>query len=99
MKQKELKSKKITLATVKSFIKKSPKLWVSIHSSFDGSTDCVELTRDNSLVEIRKENALGSKGVWVVGSSRDYFKYVENETHFGIKVSNCCGCGTIWTNK
>ena len=38
----ELKSKKITLATLKSFVKKSPVLFVETLSSFNGMTDSVE---------------------------------------------------------
>ncbi len=94
-----LKTKKITAATLKSFIKKSPVLFVENLSSFSGMTDCVEYNFNSKMIEIAKEDAIGHKGVWCVGSSRDYFKYVENNNYFGIEVSNSCGCGILWTCK
>lgn len=36
---KELKNKKITMATVKSFVKNADKLYVEHQSSFDGMVD------------------------------------------------------------
>ena len=98
MKAEDLRDKKITMATLKSFIRKSPVLYAEVKSSFSGMTDCVEPV-NSGLVEVSKENAIGHSGVWCVGSSRDYLKLVETETHFGIQVSNCCGCGILWTNK
>jgi uncharacterized Fe-S cluster-containing radical SAM superfamily protein len=49
--------------------------------------------------EVSKEDAIGHKGVWTVGGSRDYFRFIENSLYFGIEVSNCCGCGILWTKK
>jgi hypothetical protein len=92
-------NKKVTMATLKSFIKKSDKLFAENLSSFDGMTDCVELTKNSKLIEVSKENAIGHSGVWCVGQSRDYMKYVETTTMIGIEVYNCCGCGILWTNK
>ena len=37
------------------------------------------------------ENTLGYKGVWLVGSSRDYFTAFDNGEFEGIEVYNCCG--------
>jgi phosphoserine aminotransferase len=99
MKTNELKNKKITLATLKSFVKKAPKLYVETLSSFSGMTDSVETFHETKLVEVSKDRALGIHGVWTVGGSRDYFKFVENETMFGIEVYNSCGCGILWTVK
>lgn len=76
---KDLKNKKITMATVKSFVKHSDKLFVEKKSRFDGMVDCVMSCEDSELKEISKEDALGSNGAWVVGSSRDYFNYKEME--------------------
>jgi hypothetical protein len=42
MKATELKSKKITLATLKAFIKNSNELFVEEKSNFNGMIDCVE---------------------------------------------------------
>ena len=76
---KELKNKKITMATVKSFIKNADKLYVEHQSSFDGMVDCVMRYEESELKEISKEDALGIKGAYTVGSSRDYFNYKEME--------------------
>jgi len=95
----ELKNKKITFATLKAFIRKSNVLYAEVKSSFNGMTDCVEHDFDSNLQQVSKEQAIGVNGVWCVGSSRDYFAFVENETHYGIEVSNSCGCGILWTNK
>jgi hypothetical protein len=77
---KELKNKKITMATVKSFVKNADTLYVEHQSSFDGMVDCVMRCEESELKEISKEDALGShKGAWIVGGSRDYFNYKEME--------------------
>jgi hypothetical protein len=76
---KDLKNKKITMATVKSFVKNSDKLYVENQRSFDGMVDCVMPCENSELREISKEDALGHNGAWVVGSSRDYFNYKEME--------------------
>lgn len=67
------------MATVKSFVKHSDKLFVEKKSKFDGMVDCVMPCENSELKEISKEDALGSNGAWVVGSSRDYFNYKEME--------------------
>jgi hypothetical protein len=76
---KDLKNKKITMATVKSFVKNADILFVEHQSKFDGMVDCVMPCEDSELKEISKEDALGIKGAWVVGSSRDRFSYKEME--------------------
>lgn len=98
MKATELKNKKITMATLKSFIKKSENLFVEVKSSFDGMVDCVMPVKA-AMRPVSKEDAIGYSGVWCVGNSRDYLTFAETDTHFGITVSNCCGCGTLWTKK
>lgn len=94
-----LKSKKITMATLKSFIKNAKDLYVESVASFDGMTDCVESVENRELREISKDKAIGHGGVWCVGSSRDYFEFKETNTHFGIEVYNSCGSGILWTKK
>jgi hypothetical protein len=94
-----LKSKKITMATLKSFIKNAKDLYVESVSSFDGMTDCVESVENRELRQISKDKAIGHGGVWCVGSSRDYFEFKETNTHFGIEVYNSCGSGILWTKK
>lgn len=95
----QLRTKKITAATVKSFINKAEVLFVESISSFSGMSDCVEQNTDRKLVEVPKDKAIGHSGVWMVGSSRDYFTFKETETHYGIEVYNSCGCGVLWTKK
>ncbi len=99
MQASELKTKKITMSTLKSFINKSVNLFVQEISSFDGMTDCVQSSSNRGLIKIDKQNAIGHNGVWCVGQSRDRFEYKETETHYGIEVYNCCGSGILWTNK
>ena len=94
-----LKSKKITMATLKSFIKNAKDLYVESVSSFDGMSDCVESVENRELRQISKDKAIGHSGVWMVGSSRDYFAFKETTTHYGIGVYNSCGCGVLWTKK
>jgi hypothetical protein len=98
MKTNELKNKKITLATFKSFIKKSPKLYVEHKSSFDGMTDCVQRV-DRPIKEVSKEKAIGMDGVYLVGGSRDRFNYMENDKFVGIEAYNCCGSAILWAPK
>lgn len=99
MKLEQLRTKKITTATLKSFIKNADVLFVESISSFSGMSDCVESVENRKLVEVAKDKAIGHSGVWCVGSSRDYFEFKETETHYGIEVSNSCGSGILWTKK
>jgi hypothetical protein len=90
--------KKITLASVKSFIRKNEgKLFINVKSSFDGMTDGCE-SRHDGFVKAEKdihhpEQTLGIKGAWFVGSSRDYFTPFDNigGDMTGIEVYNSCG--------
>ena len=99
MKLNELKTKKITMATVKSFIAKSKNLYIEKISDFNGMSDMVEFYDNNKLIETTQENALGRDGIWTVGRGNDFFKFMESETHYGIKIFNSCGSGIIWTKK
>jgi hypothetical protein len=89
--------KKVTLATLKSFVKKnSNNLFINVKSSFSGYTDCVESVNGGfSKAEIKEsvnyKYTLGIDGAWLVGSSRDYMTQYENENFVGIEVYNCCG--------
>jgi hypothetical protein len=89
-------SKKITLATVKSFIRKNrSSLFINVKSSFDGMVDgCT--SRNEGFIKAaddtnHPEHSFGVKGAWFVGQSRDYFKAYESETATGFEVSNSCG--------
>jgi hypothetical protein len=88
--------KKMTLATVKSFIKKNPELLISNRSSFDGMVDCVMPCNDQSFspairVEDACNNRLGIQGAWFVLGGGDRFYEFENDQFKGIEVYNCCG--------
>ena len=97
-----LQAKKITLSTIKSFIKNNhDNLFINVKSSFDGMTDGVEQLHNGfvkatpdktqSLNSDYYNSTQGIKGAWFVGSSRDYFTpYSENDLT-GIEVSNSCG--------
>jgi hypothetical protein len=98
------KSKKITLATLKSFIRKNNgNLYINVTSDFNGMTDCVEQV-SNGVSKCVYENeyeryTLGIKGVWVVGGTRNYFTSFEDDKFKGIKVSNCCGSFVVMVVK
>ena len=87
---------KITLSTVKSFIKKTKNLQIKVNSTFDGMVDCVMPSSDQSFdeaihIDRHLENTLGIQGAWFVRGSRDYFKDYNDGKFQGIAVSNCCG--------
>lgn len=91
--------KKITLATLKSFIRKNAdSLFCKTRSRFDGMTDSIEQVED-FFAEVSAEKAIGLQGVYIVGSSRDRFRHFENESFIGIEVSNCCGRGILAIKK
>jgi hypothetical protein len=87
------------MATIKSFINKnSDNLFVKKISSFDGMTDCVQSVKDD-FKKVTKENALGLKGVYIVGSSSDHITNFENDDFIGFEIYNCCGEGIIAIKK
>ena len=94
--------KKITRATIKSFINKN-EIYLKTKSKFDGMTDGCESCYDQSInkaerVEPTKYN-LGIKGAWFVGSSRDYFNAYEENGYTGYEVYNSCGTFYLLTPK
>lgn len=95
--------KKITLATLKSFIRRNEgKLFVNVKSSFDGMVDGCEPQHGGFQAQrpaSHSKNTLGIAGVWLVGSSRDYFTAFDNGDFEGIEVSNCCGRFIVATSK
>lgn len=97
--------KKITKATFKSFIKKHQgNLYIRNRASFDGMCDGLEWNKGAHFKPVQhderfEEHTLGIKGVWLVGSSRDYFKAYEDESFTGIEVSNCCGYFEVGIKK
>lgn len=92
----ETTTKKITLATVKSFINKNNgNIYINVTSSFDGMQDCVMPCQDGFIKAQNEsgnsENTYGIAGAWFVGQSRDRFEAHDCETFTGFKVSNACG--------
>jgi hypothetical protein len=96
----EVKMKKITKATIKSFIKKNfNDLYISTKSRFNGMIDCVDSCADQSFRKVEKDvrerfhdTSLGIKDAYFVGSSRDYFKPYGLEGFKGYEIYNCVGC-------
>jgi hypothetical protein len=92
----ELPIKKITLSTLKSFVRKNTgRLLVMEKASFDAMTDCVQRNAPPSFVQagtVNMDNAhtLGI-GIWLVGSSRDCFRPFFGDGLSGIEINNCCG--------
>jgi hypothetical protein len=92
-------TKKITLATVKKFIRDNAgSLYIATKSRFDGMTDGCEPCADQSFTLAQApeagrnhENTLGIQGAWFVFGSRDSFDAFEADGYKGIKVYNCCG--------
>jgi len=87
-------TKKITLATVKSFIKKAgDSLHILTSDRFDGTQDMVCSTGETEFskaikTEFSRRN-LGVCGAFFVGGDR-FEKYAKGQFD-GILVYNCCG--------
>ena len=96
--------KKITLATVKKFIRDNKEgLYINVKSNFDGMVDCV-MPQDGGFTKIKeaemnKEYNQGISGAWFVGQSRDYFTNYSDDKFVGIEVYNCCGTFILAVNK
>ena len=101
----ETTTKKITIATIKAFIKNNAgNLFIKVNSSFDGMVDCVMPTDNKQFVRAEKayhpcDNNLGIQGVWLVNGSRDSFTAYDDGVFQGIHVYNCCGSFIVATRK
>jgi hypothetical protein len=92
------KQKRITLATVKAFIRRNDSLHIRIDSEFDGMVDGVRQIRNPQFrpvlragVDLNKRYTLGIPGAWFVGQSRDYFSpYSDGDGYIGYEISNAC---------
>jgi hypothetical protein len=86
---------KITLATVKSFIRKNREaLLIKSCSSFDGMCDAVSTNKGAEFVPALEgdfRNDCGVKGAWFVLGGRDYFSAFDDGERTGYTVTNCCG--------
>lgn len=92
-------TKRITLATVKAFIRKNREnLLIATLNRFDGMTDGIEGCADKSFrpavapeAGSNHANTLGIAGAWFVFGSRDYFTAIERDGVVGFHVYNSCG--------
>lgn len=100
-------TKRITLATVKSFMKKAMEtsgLFIHPKSSFNGMTDGIEqveakITKVTEL-NFDKKNDFGTGHLmWFVLGGRDYFQFVRRGPYYGIEVHNCCGSFLVLTEN
>lgn len=87
-------TKKITLATFKSFIKKNyENVYIQVKSDFDGMTDSIQSIKEDFKLPNRSENIeneLGLEGIWLT-HSKNYVDQYEDKNFIGYKVYNCCG--------
>jgi len=87
---------KITITTIKSFIKKNPNLFIKVRSEFDGMVDGITFNSDAAFNLAKPSdrhfaNNMGIQGAWFVLNSRDWFNAFENDNFIGYEVSNSCG--------
>ena len=102
--KKRLQEKKITLATLKSFMKKSETLFIKNTRVFDWMTDSVTGVHNTNYDPIRKneidfeqKHTFWIEWLRLVWWGRDHFKYFEEDVYYGIEVWNCCGACRIVT--
>lgn len=96
-------TKRITLATVKSFIRKNAsELYIREDSRFDGMHDMVMSNKDaqfrqvdQTTIDFDNKSTLGIHGAWFVRGSRDSFAEYDDGAYFGIHIWNCCGSWVI----
>jgi hypothetical protein len=88
---------KITLATIKSFVKKNhSNLYIKVKSHFDAMTDGCERLNGGFIPVSPSElnhpkHTMGIQGAWFVGHSSDYFRPIKEEGFSGYEISNSCG--------
>ncbi len=89
---------RLTLTTIKSFIRKNPNLYINNRANFDGMQDCVVYSDNSNFVPVKKpaenydhKNKLGIDQAWFVLNSRDHFIEYEDGQFKGYEVYNCCG--------
>ena len=91
--------KRVTMATVKSFIRKNrDNLLIKNLSDFDGMVDCVMPANDTGFRKAQEpeqgrnhENCLGIRGAWFVLGGGDRFSPFNDNGVTGFEVYNCCG--------
>lgn len=99
--------KKITLASVKKFIRENKSdIYLEVRTEFNGMTDGIESVNDTfTKVELKEHDehmmphTLGIEGAWFVGQSRDYFEPFESDQFTGVMVHNSCGSFNLAIKK
>lgn len=97
--------KKITRATLKSFVNKNrDNLYIKVDGAFDGMTDMVEANPNSGFkpaeqTDHMSDHTLGVAGMWLVLGGRDYLDTYEDEQFTGIKCNNACGYWTVAVRK
>jgi hypothetical protein len=87
---------KITLATVKSFIKKnSTNLYLMRHHKFDGSYDGIRFDPNPAFEQVNYNpvsdaHRLGIDGAWFTFGGNHFTPY-DDGVYTGFDVYNCCG--------
>ena len=87
--------KKITLATLKSFISRNrDNLYINVLSEFDGMQDCCvgqdDGFRKTDVLDFNK-NTLGVSDLWVVDCGENRFAAYDDGVFQGIRCNNSCG--------
>jgi hypothetical protein len=90
------KPKRITLATIKSFIRKNKEnLFIRTTRSYD-LIESFSKTSDNlnfrpiESTDLSIQYTLGIKDVWIAGQGRDGFLAYENDKYIGYDIYNVC---------
>lgn len=93
-------AKRITRATLKSFIRKNiANLYTIEFSTFNGMIDCVDkglqkLTKEKEY-DFTQEYTLGLHNIWLCG--HDGYEEYEYQGMKGIYIYNCCGSYAVLT--
>jgi len=99
-------AKRVTLATIKAFIRKNKSdLYIKFESSFSGQSDMVESLDAPEWVKAANtthnlKNSLGVNGAYFIGrGARDYFEAIDADGFVGFSVYNACGSFSIGIKK
>lgn len=104
MKTLEITSKRATVATLKSFIKKNlQNLFIARESSFNGQSDCVDSCDNQEFhkaeISTAESNALGIKDTFLTYGTKNWITAFDNSEFIGFNVYNCCGSFTLAIKK
>lgn len=101
--------KKITLATVKSFVRKNEgNLYIEVSSSFNGMIDCCDDTLNCDFTPVTKvtwprpgcpSTYIDSHPILGSHGSGNLLRSYEDDNFIGFNVYNCCGSFNIAVKK